>query len=106
EEDFSGAYDTFSASIRNSSGGLLATVISKSNLDQDSSPSDYHQQTFNLLPYAGQTIRVQFNSNNDDSFITSFDIDDVSVQVVSGPPPNDSCGAAIPLSPGTTYTVS
>jgi hypothetical protein len=75
-------------------------------VDQDSVPSAYHLQTFNLLPYAGQTIRIQFNSSNDDSFITDFDIDDVSVQVVSGPPANDACSGAIALAPGTPYTVN
>jgi hypothetical protein len=108
DEDFSGAFDTFTATVRNTSGTVLATVASKSNLDQDSGagPTFYHQQTFNLLPYAGQTIRIQFNSSNDSSLVTSFDIDDVSVQVVSGPPVNDSCAGAIALSPGTPYTVN
>jgi hypothetical protein len=39
---------------------------------------------FNLLPYVGQTIRVYFSSANDFSLPTSFNIDDVSVQVATG----------------------
>jgi hypothetical protein len=105
DDDFSGVYDTFTATIRNTSGTILATVVSKSNLDQDFS-INYHQQTFNLLPYAGQSIRIQFNSSNDSSFPTSFDIDDVSVQVVSGPPANDACAGALALAAGTPYTVN
>lgn len=106
DDDFSGIYDTFTATVRRTDGTVLATVASKSNLDQDSDPSQYHQQTFDLLPYAAQTIRIQFNSSNDPSFPTDFDIDDVSVQVVSGPPPNDACAGAIALSPGTSYAVN
>jgi hypothetical protein len=106
DEGTSAPFDTFTASIRNTSGTLLATVVSKSNVDQDSLPSDYHLQTFDLLPYAGQTIRIQFDSSNDSSLITSFDIDDVSVQVVSGPPANDACSGAIALVPGTPYTLN
>ena len=108
DEDLSGAYDTFTATICSTSGTVLTTVASKSNLDQDQGigPSYYHQQTFDLLPYAGQTIRIQFDSSNDTSLVTSFDIDDVSVQVVTGPPPNDGCAGAIALSPGTSYAVN
>src|SRR6266853_5945933 len=47
-------HDTFFATIRNTSGGVLATVGNWSNLNQDPNPY-YHQQTFNLLPYKGQT---------------------------------------------------
>jgi hypothetical protein len=82
-DDPSGAYDTFNASIRDSSNNVLANVLDRSNQDSDSGngPAYYHQQTFDLLPYAGQTIRVYFSSENDSTYPTSFDIDDVSVQV-------------------------
>ena len=86
------AYDTFSATIRNSSGSILATVGNWSNINQDAGPGNpyYHQLTFNLLPYAGQTIRIYFSSVNDSTKVTNFRVDDVSVQVT------------IP----TTYTIS
>jgi hypothetical protein len=107
-EDTSAPYDTFTASIRDNSGDLLATVGNWSNIDQDAGPGNpyYHQKTFNLLPYAGQTIRVHFASANDYSNETYFFVDDVSAQVVLGPPANDACSGAIALSPGAPYTVS
>jgi hypothetical protein len=76
------AYDTFSATIRNTSGTILATVINLSNINQTSPGNPYYyQQTYNLLPYAGQTIRIYFTSINDSAKVTNFRVDDVSVQV-------------------------
>jgi hypothetical protein len=109
EEDTSIAYDTFTVTIRNTSGAVLATVGNWSNINQDPAPGNpyYHQKTFSLLPYAGQTIRVQFASVNDSSLVTSFRVDDVSVQVPSLPPPgNDSCSGALSMTAGTTYTLN
>jgi len=110
DEGTFGAFDTFSATIQDTGNGVLATVLNKSNMDQDSGigPSSYHQQTFDLVAYAGQTIRIYFSSVNDFSLTTSFLIDDVSVQVIASatPPANDSCASAIPMTAGTSYTVS
>src|SRR5206468_10767140 len=91
----------------NTSGAVLATVGNWSNLNQDPNPGNpyYHQQTFNLLPYKGQTIRIQFNSSNDSTLVTSFFVDNVSVQVTAGPPVNDTCSGAIAITAGTTYTL-
>src|SRR5713101_1806120 len=109
-EDTSAAYDTFTATIRNTGGTVLATVGNWSNINQDPAPGNpyYHQKTFNLLPYAGQTIRIYFSSVNDYSNPTDFLVDDVSVQVtiVSTPPANDLCSGAIALTAGTTYTLN
>jgi len=109
-DDPSFPYDTFRATIRDTGNNVLATVLSKSNIDSDNGPgpANYHQQTFNLLPYAGQTIRVYFNSANDDSIESYFLVDDVSVQVTtsSTPPANDLCANAIPMTAGTTYTAN
>jgi hypothetical protein len=107
EETGSVVHDTFTASIRNNSGGLLASVTNLSNVNQDASPN-YHLQNFNLLPYAGQSIRIQFDSSNNSTLITSFFIDDVSVSVTTpaAPPTNDVCSAAIPLAAGVTYTIN
>ena len=85
DEGTSIAYDTFSATVRNTSGTVLATVLSRSNINKDGGAGNpyYHQQTFNLLPYVGQTIRIYFSSVNDSSKVTNFRVDDVSVQVTT-----------------------
>jgi hypothetical protein len=86
ESPVNSPFDFFHASIRNTGNVVLATVLSKSNVDQDSNsgPAFYHQQTFNLLPFAGQTVRIYFDSSNDSSLESYFLVDDVSVQVVAG----------------------
>ncbi len=86
QDDPSNVYDTFSATIRNTGNTVLATVtnLSNENYDNGIGASFYHLQTFNLLPYAGQTIRIYFASANDFSLPTSFNIDDVSVLVTEG----------------------
>ncbi len=101
-------HDTFSATIRNTNGTILATVGTWSNANQDpaNGPANYHQKTFNLLPYAGQTINVQFDSSNDASLITYFLVDDVSVQVTAPALTNDTCSGATPMTAGTTYTLN
>jgi hypothetical protein len=101
-------HDIFTASIRDTNGVTLATVGSWSNVNQDPGSGNpyYHQMTFNLLPYAGQTVRVYFSSTNDASNPTHFYIDDVSVQVILGPPTNDICATAIGLSAGITYLLN
>jgi hypothetical protein len=108
QEGTSGAFDTFTATVRTTGNALLATVISLSNMDQDPGPGNpyYHQVTYNLLPYAGQTIRIQFDSANDLTRFSSFFVDDVSVQVQAGPPANDACGGAIAMTAGTTYQLN
>src|SRR2546421_1873183 len=69
DEDPSAPFDTFSATIQTPAGSVLATVCNKSNQDKDPAPGNpyYHLQTFDLTPYAGQTVRVQFDSANDDT---------------------------------------
>jgi len=80
----SGTPDTFSATIRNTSGTVLATIQNWSNLN-GTSPGSYSQVTYNLLPYAGQTIRIYFASTCTltGSKTTNFRIDDVSVSVTT-----------------------
>ncbi len=76
------AFDTFSCTIRNNSGSVLAPVVNLSNKDQ-TLPGSYTLKTFNLLPYANQTIRIHFASTNDSTQVTNFRVDDVSVQVTT-----------------------
>jgi hypothetical protein len=82
QEGVSVANDTFTVTIRNTSGTVLATVANLSNKDQTSPGSCcYTLKTFNLLAYAGQTIRIYFTSANNATLVTNFRVDDVSVQV-------------------------
>ncbi|MDB6057089.1 MAG: hypothetical protein JWO95_933 [Verrucomicrobiales bacterium] len=85
------ALDTFSATIQDTNGTVLATVGNLSNLNRDTAPGNpnYHQQTFDLMAYAGRTIRIAFASSNNSSLVTSFFVDDVTVQTTAATGPAD-----------------
>jgi hypothetical protein len=72
------AYDKLAIQIRNSSGTVLSTLATYSNLNKSTS---YAQKTFDLSAYKGQTIRVYFNGTEDLSLATSFFLDEAKVNI-------------------------
>src|SRR5205807_3601549 len=56
------AYDTLTVQIRNSSGGVLATLATYSNLN---AASGYQQVSFDVTSYKGQTIQVYLVGTED-----------------------------------------
>ena len=72
------AYDTLKVQIRNSSGTVLATLATFSNLNKN---TGYAQQSFNLNAYIGQTIQVYLLGVEDASAQTSFVVDDFALNV-------------------------
>jgi len=72
-------YDKLFIEVRNSSGTLLATLATFSNLSKGTA-GVYSQKSFSLANFAGQTVRVQFRGTTDFSLVTIFRIDDVSVK--------------------------
>ena len=70
------AYDTLKVQVQNSSGTVLATLATYSNLNKGSS---YLQKTFDLSAYKGQTIRIYFVGVEGSTVATSFLIDDVTL---------------------------
>ncbi len=74
-------YDRLFVEVRSSSGTLLTTLATFSNLNKVSASNAYTLRgTYNLSAYAGQTVRIQFRATTDFSLATTFRIDDVSVQ--------------------------
>ncbi|WP_243317595.1 M4 family metallopeptidase [Geothrix paludis] len=71
------AYDTMKVQVLNTSGTVLATLATYSNLDKG---TGYTQKSLSLSAYKGQTIRLRFYSVEDSSLQTSFVVDDVSVK--------------------------
>jgi Zn-dependent metalloprotease len=69
------AFDTLKVQIRNTSGTVLATLATYSNLNSGA----YSQKSFNVTAYKGQTIQVYFVGTEDSSLATSFFIDDTSL---------------------------
>ena len=78
ETTTSTAYDTLKVQVLNSSGTVLATLATFSNLNAN---SGYTQHTYNLAAYAGQTVTVKFTGSEDSSLQTSFVIDDNALNV-------------------------
>jgi hypothetical protein len=66
------AYDTLKVRVLNSSGTVLATLATFSNLN---AASDYQQHSYSLSSYAGQTVTLKFTGTENSSRQTSFVID-------------------------------
>ena len=72
------AYDTLKVQVRNTSGTILATLATYSNLN---AAGGYAKKSFNLTTYKGQTVRLYFLGAENASYATSFIVDDVSLLV-------------------------
>ncbi len=72
------AFDTLKVQIRNTSGAVLATLATYSNLNH---ATGFSQKSFNLIAYAGQTIQVFLVGTEDSSLQTSFVVDDFTLNV-------------------------
>ncbi|MBQ5940364.1 CehA/McbA family metallohydrolase [Massilia sp. AB1] len=72
------AYDKLQAQVRNSSGTVLATLATYSNLNKGSS---YAQKSFDLSAYKGQTVQIHFSGTEGSMLQTTFLIDDVALTV-------------------------
>jgi hypothetical protein len=72
------AFDTLQVQIRNSSGTVLATLATYSNLN---AATGYTQKSFNVLAYKGQTIQVYLVGAEDSTLQTSFVVDDFALNV-------------------------
>jgi hypothetical protein len=73
-------FDRFFVEVRSTSGTLLATLATFSNLNKGAAGAYVLRGPYNLSTWAGQTVRIQFRGTTDFSLITSFRVDDVSVQ--------------------------
>jgi Subtilase family/Bacterial Ig domain/Peptidase inhibitor I9 len=72
-------FDRFFVEVRSTSGTLLATLGTFSNLNKTASVV-YTQRAFSLAAFRGQTVRVQFRATTDGSLPTAFRVDDVSLR--------------------------
>jgi hypothetical protein len=72
------AFDTLTVQVRNSSGTVLSTLATYSNLNK---AAGYQQKSFNLTSFKGQTIQIFFNGTEDFTLQTSFVLDDINLNV-------------------------
>jgi subtilisin family serine protease len=71
-------YDRLFVEVRSTSGALLGTLGTFSNLNKAVQGS-YTQRSFSLAGWRGQTVRLQFRTTTDSTLPTSFRVDDVSL---------------------------
>jgi hypothetical protein len=72
------AYDTLKVQVLNSSGTVLSTLATYSNLNHN---TGYSQKSFSLASYAGQKVTLKFTGAEDFELQTSFVVDDTAVNV-------------------------
>ena len=72
-------YDRFYVEVRSTTGTLLGTLATYSNLDKGTL-GVYSQKSVSLAAWRGQTVRVQFRATTDYLYATSFRVDDVSMR--------------------------
>ncbi|MEI7035998.1 protease pro-enzyme activation domain-containing protein [Fulvimonas yonginensis] len=78
ETTTSTAYDKLYVRVYNTSGTLLGTLATFSNLNK---VSGYAVHTANMSSYIGQTVVLKFTGTEDSSLQTSFVLDDVTLTV-------------------------
>jgi thermitase len=81
EEAAGTAFDFLNVEVRNTSGTLLTTLATYSNLNEVATSGAYSPRgPFSLAAYAGQTVRIQFQATGDGSLHTWFRTDTVSLK--------------------------
>jgi hypothetical protein len=78
ETSTSTAYDTLKVQVLNSSGTVLSTLATFSNLN---AATGYQQHGYSLAAYAGQTVTVKFTGTEGSQLQTSFVLDDTALNV-------------------------
>ena len=73
-------FDRMMVEVRSTSGVLLATLATYSNLNKVTGNTYTLRGAFSLATFAGQTVRLQFRTTSDFSLPTSFRVDDISVK--------------------------
>ncbi len=76
ETTTSTAYDKLQVQVRNSSGTVLTTLATYSNLNKS---TGYLQKSFSLSAYKGQTVQIYLIGTEDSSLQTSFLVDDFAL---------------------------
>jgi hypothetical protein len=72
------AFDTLKVQIRNTSGTVLSTLATFSNLNK---ATGFSQKSFNVISFKGQTVQIFLVGVEDSSLQTSFVVDDFTLNV-------------------------
>ena len=86
------ANDTLKVQVRNSTGTVLGTLATYSNLN---AAAGYSMLTFDVLAYRGQSIQIYLIGVENGSAKTSFLMDDFSLNVTGPATTNPNLGVAV-----------
>ena len=78
ETTTSTAFDTLKVQVLSSSGTVLSTLATYSNLNHI---TGYAQHSFSLASFIGQSVTLKFTGAEDSSLQTSFVLDDGALNV-------------------------
>jgi Zn-dependent metalloprotease len=81
DEPSTAVNDWLDVQVRTTSGELLETLATYTNKDTN---LGWVQRSFDLSAYAGQTIRIYLEGNENASLATSFRVDDFAVRTLGG----------------------
>src|SRR5262245_37671087 len=73
-------FDRLFVEVRDTSGALLATLATFSNLDEGAAGVYTLRGPYGLASFAGRTVRIQFRATTNSTRTTTFRVDDVSVK--------------------------
>ena len=71
-------YDRLYVEVTNTSGTVLGTLATFSNLNKAGAGVYTQRGPYSLSSWAGQTVRIRFRGTTDSSLVTVFRVDDVS----------------------------
>src|SRR5262249_48965348 len=111
QETGSTAYDKLTVEIHNTSGTLLATPLTLSNVDSASSSNTngtyFQPAAIDLSSYKGQSIQIVFKAVNGTMLPTTFRIDDASLKVTTlGSGSDPTAPATLITAPANGATVA
>ncbi len=81
DETSANVNDWLDVQVRTTSGELLETLATYTNKDTN---LGWVQRSFDLSAYAGQTIRIYLEGNENASLATNFRVDDFAVRTLGG----------------------
>jgi aminopeptidase S len=102
-DDMETPYDSLHVTLRTADGELVELL---ETLDNTLVRSVWSQSTYDLTPYAGETLQIHFRCVGNQSFVTSFFLDDVEIEVceqMDTPTPTTTPGAD-PTATPTVFT--
>ena len=96
-------WDTLDVTVAPAGGG---TAIRLFRITDGNIAGDWQPATFDLAPYAGQTVRLAFRAQTDSDQPTDFYLDDISIEACPTVTATPTATAAATATPTATFTAT